>query len=191
MDAVHIISQILGILAFIMTVICYQFNTQKKILLMQLVCSLLFLANLILNGSYSGALMNVLGFCRCLVFYQRGKHKWADSPWVCVIFCVLAVVCGIVTYSSPVDILPAVGMIFTGISLYMTNPKLIRLFTLPSPPCWFVYHLTASGSVNIGGVLNEVFVTVSVIVAMIRYGDFKKNAAGVDTVPAEEVTKNA
>lgn len=174
MEPIQIISQIIGILAFILTVVCFQFNTQKKILFMQIICATLFMINLILNGSYAGALLNLHGICRCVVFYQRGRHKWADSPWVCVIFCILAVVCTLVVYKKPIDLLPMIGSVFTTISLYMTDPKKIRLFTLPSPPCWFVYHFFASGSINIGGVLNEIFVIISITVAMIRYGDFKK-----------------
>ncbi|MBQ8332906.1 MAG: YgjV family protein [Clostridia bacterium] len=165
------LSQIIGIAALCVTIICYQFNDQKKILIMQIIASVLFMTNLALRDAMAGALLNIHGICRALVFYQRGRRKWADSPLWAVFFSVLAIVCVAVTWQSPLDILPAVGTIFTTAAYYMTDPKWIRRLTLPSPPMWFVYHLS---SMNIGGVCNEIFVTVSIITAMIRY-DFRKD----------------
>lgn len=167
----EILSQIIGILALCVTIICYQFNDQKKILIMQIIASILFMTNLALRDAMAGALLNIHGICRALVFYQRGRRKWADSPLWAIFFSVLAVVCVIVTWKSPLDILPAVGTIFTTVAYYMTDAKWIRRLTLPSPPMWFVYHLSTG---NIGGVLNEIFVTVSILTAMFRY-DFRKN----------------
>ena len=165
-----LISQIIGILALCVTIICYQFNDQKKILIMQIIASVMFMAKLALRDAMAGALLNIHGICRALVFYQRGRHKWADSPLWAVFFSVLAVVCVAVTWKSPLDILPAVGTIFTTIAYYMTDAKWIRILTLPSPPMWFVYHLSSG---NIGGVLNEIFVIASILTAMFRY-DFRK-----------------
>ena len=168
----EIISQIIGILALCVTIICYQFNDQKKILIMQIIASVLFMTNLALRDAMAGALLNIHGICRALVFYQRGRYKWAESPLWAVFFSILAVVCVAVTWKSPLDILPAVGMIFTTVAYYLTDPKWIRRLTLPSPPMWFVYHLSSG---NIGGVLNEIFVIASIVTAMFRY-DFRKNS---------------
>ena len=76
----EIISQIIGILALCVTIICYQFNDQKKILIMQIIASVLFMTNLALRDAMAGALLNIHGICRALVFYQRGRYKWAESP---------------------------------------------------------------------------------------------------------------
>ncbi len=48
-----------------------------------------------------------------------------------------------------------------------------------SPPCWFTCHLPADGTPNVGGVLNEIFVLASILVAMFRY-DFKKTGKTED-----------
>lgn len=171
MEINEIIGQALGILALCLTIICFQFNSQKKILVMQIITSILFMTNLLLLGGFAGALLNIHGICRALVFYQRGRHKWADSPIWIVVFIILAGVCVAVTYNSPADILPFIGTVFTTFALSSTDPKIIRRLTLPSSPCWGIYHALQH---NIGGTLNEVFVCASIVVAMFRY-DFKKN----------------
>ena len=58
-------------------------------------------------------------------------------------------------------------------------PQKIRRFMLFSPPCWFTCHLPADGTPNVGGVLNEIFVLASILVAMFRY-DFKKTGKTED-----------
>lgn len=161
-----VLAQVFGILALCVSIACFQMNSQKKILVMQLISSMLFMANLALLGAMSGALLNLHGIARSLVYCCRGKYKWADSPAVVWVFSVLAAVCVAVTYKTPWDILPLVGTVFTTISFYCTDPAKIRLFTLPSPPCWFTYHMV-SGS--IGGMLNEIFVICSIGIAMFRY----------------------
>lgn len=162
----QIIAQVIGLLALCVTIVCYQFNSPKKILIAQLIASVLFTVNLALLGGMSGALLNIHGICRALTFSQRGRYRWADATLFWVIFyCIAAVVCVAFTYQSPVDLLPLAGQICTTIALSMTNARMIRICTLPSPPCWLTYHLFSG---NIGGILNEVFVIVSIVVGMFR-----------------------
>ena len=178
MNTVTVVGQILGILGLIGTVVCYQFNSRKKILLMQILCAVLFTLNLSCLGAWSGALLNIHGIARDCVFYQRGRRKWASSDLWVVLFCALAAVCVFVTWRSPLDLLPLIGTVFSTVSLSQAEARRIRLLTLPSPPCWFVYDM-ASGS--IGGCLNEIFVMTSIVIAMIRYGDFTvKRSEGHD-----------
>ncbi len=166
MTPIEIIAQILGIGALIVGIVCYQFNSRRKILIMQIIASTLFIVNLALLGGFSGALLNVHGIVRALVYDQRDRRRWADSFWWPVLFCVLAAVCVAVTWKSWVDLLPLIGTLFSTVSLWQRDPARIRLLTLPSPPCWFTYHLSTQ---SIGGMLTEVFVFCSILIAMIRY----------------------
>lgn len=179
-----IAGQVFGILGLIGTVICYQFNSRRKILFMQILCALVFTVNLSLLGAWSGALLNVLGIAKSCVFYQRGRRRWADSVWWIVLFCVLAAVCVMAAYRSPVDLVPLIGTCFTTAALAQKDARTIRILTLPSPPSWFVYNL-ANG--NLGGMANEIFVLTSLLVAMFRFDDFrlrmKKN--GENAQPGE------
>ncbi len=172
-SSLQIIGQGFGIFALIGTVICYQFNSRRRILLMQILCAVLFMLNLACLGAWAGALLNIHGIVRACVFYQKDRHSWAASEWWTVFFCALAVVCVVFTWRSPVDLLPLVGTVFTTLSLSRKAPRQIRFLTLPSPPCWFAYHLLNR---NAGGVLNEIFVLSSILIAMVRYGDFKRRA---------------
>lgn len=168
----ELLGQIIGMIALGTSIICYQFNSPRKILILQIVMSALFALNLALIGAFSGAAMNVLGICRALVFYQREKRKWARSPFWVGFFIAATVAITVFTFESWVDIFPLAGTIFTTIALSMTDAAKIRLWTLPSPPCWLTYNVLNG---NIGGILNEIFVISSIVVGMFRF-DRKKKA---------------
>ena len=120
----EIISQILGILALVCNIFCYQMKSPKKLLFWQITASVMWIMNLGIKG---------------------------------------AVV--ILTYTGIPDALALIGTLCTIYSFSAGDTAKTRLFTLPSPPCWFVYHLMQK---NLGGVLNEVFVFSSIIVDMLR-----------------------
>lgn len=162
----ELIAQILGLMALGANIICYQMNSRKKILTVQIIASVLFTLNLLFKGAFSGVLLNVHAIVRLLFYAQREKYKWMQSNWWVVFFCITAGLCVLVTYQSPVDIIALIGTFATVVSFSMSNPALVRLVTLPSPPCWFIYHFSQR---NIGGVLNELFVIGSIIVGAVRH----------------------
>ena len=175
-----IAAEIFGILALIVSIICYQLNTQKKILVAQMIAATMFIFNCFLLGAPAGAWLNVHGIIRALIFSQKGKRKWCGSRITLIILIIAAGLICLFTAETGsvkdiiVSILPFIGTVFTTISLSMTDAAKIRKLTLPSPPCWFIYHLAHT---NVGGCLNEIFVFCSIIVGWLRLdrkGDGKK-----------------
>lgn len=172
---IEIISQILGILALLCNIICYQMKAPKKLLFWQITASVIWVLNLGLKGAVAGVLLNIHAVVRLVVYYLANDHKWARSKVWVPVFMVSAAVLIIATYTSYVDILALIGTLFTIYSFSAGDTAKTRLFTLPSPPCWFIYHFSQR---NIGGVLNEVFVLGSIIVGMIRMDKMDKKDGG-------------
>ena len=162
----EIIAQIIGIIALGANIICYQMNSRKKILIMQMAASSLWVINLFLQGAFAGVLLNLHAVVRLLFYTHREKHRWMQSNLWILFFCVTAGLCVAVTYQSPVDIIALIGTLATVVSFSLSNPALVRLVTLPSPPCWLIYNIFHG---NIGGILNELFVIGSIIVGAIRH----------------------
>lgn len=162
----ELFAQILGLMALGANIVCYQLNSKKNILIVQIIASVLFTLNLFFKGAISGTILNIHAIIRLFFYTLKDKHEWARSKWWVVFFCVTAGICVWATYKSPIDIIALIGTIATVISFSMSDPAHVRLVTLPSPPCWFLYHLAAR---NIGGVLNEIFVLSSIIIGAVRY----------------------
>lgn len=170
----EIISQILGILALVCNIFCYQMKSPKKLLFWQITASVMWIMNLGIKGAVVGVLLNVHAVVRLTVYYFAENHKWARSKVWLPVFMISAAAIVILTYTGIPDALALIGTLCTIYSFSAGDTAKTRLFTLPSPPCWFVYHLMQK---NLGGVLNEVFVFSSIIVGMLRL-DRKKAEEG-------------
>lgn len=159
------IGQIIGFIAMFLCVMSYQAKSAHAIRLIQIVMSFFWVIHFILLGKYTGAVINGVGLVRTIIFFFRGK-KWADNIFWLYFFIAAFIVTGIITWESWLSLLCVVAMIFGTLSLYMTDPKLVRIFALGCCPLWLIYDAFAH---SYAGVLNEAVTIVSIIVALIRY----------------------
>lgn len=164
-----VLTQVIGVIAMIAFALSYQMKTQRNIVLFQLTGGAIFAVHYLMLGSLTGFCLNLVGAMRCAVYSQRGK-KWADSVIWVIFFGLLAVGVSFVTRETFWDYLPAMAMVLSGVALYITNVKMIRILSLLVSPMWLVYSVVQS---SLGSFLNEIFTLTSVIVAMIRL-DFRK-----------------
>lgn len=161
----ELIAQFIGVIAMTLGIIAYQWNNRKKILFMQLISSIFWSLQFLVLGAYTGMILNVIGVLRCIVFAYKDKRWAANKIWVAV-FVVASLVSGISTWENAWSLLPVMGMVMSTFSSWMTNPKILRRLSLPGSVCWFIYNIPSHAYV---GALNEIFVTSSIIIAMIRY----------------------
>ena len=163
-------AQLLGILGFILSIISFQQNTQKKIVLFQFLANVSFCVHFYMIGAYTGSILNGIGIVRSFIYYHKDK-KWAASDWWIVLFSLVFVITGILTWEGILSLLPTTGMILTSISFGIKNPKLVRRVAFPSSPLWLIYNLFKG---SYGGVLTECFTMCSIFVAMLRFDRNKK-----------------
>ncbi len=169
MDKLNLIAQIIGFGGTALTIIAYQQNKRKNILLCTVISASLFTVHFILLGAYTGAIMNFFAGLRSLVFMNNTK-KWAKSKiWVAVFMIIYTVAC-IATWDKWYSVLPLIAMLLTTVSNWLQSEKKIRFLTFPNSPCWLIYNIL-NGSV--AGIITEIFVMSSLIIAIIRF-DLRK-----------------
>jgi hypothetical protein len=74
---------------------------------------------------------------------------------------------GISTFRSPINILPIAASSFVTISLWLDNPRLTKLISLPVCAAFFVYDLSISSYV---GMVNESISIFSIALSFIKEG---------------------
>ncbi len=168
-----IIAQTLGIFGFILSIISFQQNTHRRIVLMQLLANICFMSHYFLLGpdTYTASLLNAIGAARSLVYCFKEK-KWASSNLWIVGFSILCVIVSIFTWVSPLSILPTVAMVLTTVAFGIKSPKLVRLVAFPSSPLWLIYNLINS---SLGGALTEIFNMISIFIGFLRFDRKKKS----------------
>lgn len=164
------IAQLLGILGFLLSIISFQQNTQKRIVFVQFLANISFTIHFYLIGAYTGSILNGIAIVRSFVYCFKDK-KWASSNVWIVIFSLAFVVAGIYTWEGPLSILPTTAMVLSSVSFGIKNPKLVRRIYFPCSPMWLIYNIVGG---SIGGVLTECFAMISIIIGMLRFDRKKK-----------------
>ena len=171
-------AQAVGVLGLAMNFLSYQQNTNRRIVGFQIFGALFWTGHFIMlgaviDGAYTGAVMNIIGLLRnCVFFLRRGDNKpnWASHVAWLYIFCALYVVTGILTYDSLVSLLPIAAMIFGTVALFVMNPKMTRRLALACSVGWFSYDVLVF---SVAGLVSEIFTLSSIIIAMVKF-DFRK-----------------
>lgn len=165
------IGQIVGFAAMAIIVASYQQKSHKNILTFQMVSGLLFTVHYLLLGAYTGAIMNLLGAFRSLVYSNRSK-KWASSKIWPVIFSIAFFISGILTWDNIFSLFPLIAMLMSSVVLWIEKPKVNRIFSLPTSTCWLIYNIK---TLSYPGIITEIFVLSSIIIGILRLDIKKKN----------------
>lgn len=168
------IAQAVGIVAMAFHIFSYQQKKAGGIIACQLFGALFFSVSYFMLGAYLGAILNIVGVARALLFLKRDKFHTDNIPWL-VFFCTLYVGAYILNFTlfgqEPVfknlviECLPVIGMVSTNLAFRFDSAKVIRRFGLVSSCTWLIYNIIA---VAIGAILCEVFSIASIFIAMAR-----------------------
>lgn len=169
MEPRFIIAQIVGFVAMAIGIVSFQFNSRKKILVIQVVMAMVWVLHFLILGVKTGMVLNIFGGLRFFV-YSFKNEKWKKAWFVPVIFSLIFIACGILTYESWISLLPMTAMVIASFAMWMDNTKYLRYLNLPSSFLWLVYDFCSR---SVAGSCNEAFCIISIIVAMFRF-DRKK-----------------
>lgn len=126
-------------------------------------------------GSVTGAVLNLIGIVRCLVFVNKDRLK-ADRPIWLFLFVMLFIGSYVLTFTVfgkelsvfnlIVELLPVIGMTLTTISFQKKDARSVRIFGFFNSPLWLVYDII---NLSIGGICCEVIGLISIIVGYVRF----------------------
>lgn len=161
-----ILIQVIGFIGLLFFVISFQQKNRNSILVFMVFGQAVFLLHFILLGAWTAAGMNMVGIARTMVFRFREEKKWANWRFWPPVFILLFVTAGLFARESWIGILPVVAMSIETTGLWMKNLKILRIINLFPHPFWFTYNLIKG---SWAGVVCEIFVLASIIVAIVRY----------------------
>lgn len=164
-------AHVLGTLAVVTFLLCFQFKKRKNIIVMNLVSRTLYILQYILLGAFEGAVLDFTGFV--LSFFARYKEKEFFKKYFRVIIVVvnlLLLAIGIYMYDNIFSLFAVAGIIFEITALWLTEEKNIRILSLVSAPCWLVYNFINGAY---GSVVGNILAVISITIAMLRF-DYNK-----------------
>ncbi len=159
-----ILVQGLGVLGILSSVISFQCRTHGKIMLFRNGNEFLFAIQYLLLGAYTGMTMNIIGCVRNQLFAAQVK-KGKSTRKTQIIFCLIFIAGGLVSWSGYKTILIIVSKILSTIAYGLENTKILRIIILFTSTSWLIYNFSVG---SIAGMACEVFTLCSILVALFR-----------------------
>ncbi len=164
--------RLLGLLGLVLSIIPFQFNKHKNIVLCKMFSCLSFSAQYFLIGpiAYAAGWMDLISAFRNFLYYKFVEKKLPTAP-IMVVFSLLVLYIGITAWEGWVTLLAVIPKLITSVSYGIRNEKLLRYITMPSCLFWIAYNCIVG---NYEAAVSDFLTWVSIIVAIIRYRDKAK-----------------
>ena len=169
-----VIPQIIGLLAVATFLLSFQQKKRNNIILLNFISRCLYILQYILLGAFTGAIFDILAAFSSA--FAGKKHtdfiKRHIKPIVIIINFGIIIAGLIIAFlnRSFLDLFALAGVLLEINALWLTKEKAIRLLSLFSAPFWFTYNFL---SCAYGSSLGNIFTILSILIAMIRYKNFK------------------
>ena len=170
----RLLVDLVGYAAILFSILSFQQRTQTKIAIFQGASNLFWLTHMFLLGATAGALLNLVGLLRGILFAFREKHAWARRKiWYAILLLLIA---GVTAFSwirgdGPKALLPALAMAVTTFSLSLRDPAKVRTWSSLSSPLWIAYSILAG---SLPSIMAELFNLTSIFVGKLRLDRKKK-----------------
>ena len=163
--AVWMIGQGFGILAIILGFVSYQMHTQRQVLFMQTMVASVFCIHYGMIGAYTALAMNAVCIVRNIVYDYRAR-KGIRSNLIPIIFVVIQVLIGILTWEAWYSIFVLLGIGINTYCMSFYNPQSVRKSILITCPLVLTYDVLAW---SLGGMIYESIAWISAGLGIIRY----------------------
>lgn len=165
-----LLAQLIGSVGTIIMIIGMQQKTYDRIVLSKILNSFFSSVHYFFLGGYTGMLIN---FASCFangVYWYRNKRQKSNLVFQ-ILFCVLFVSLGMLSWHGWISIFVIIAKVLSSVALGIKNTRVIRILNLISNPSWLVYNIFMG---SIPGMVGDSLITLSVLIAIIRYDILKK-----------------
>ena len=165
-DLVFLIAQFFGIIAIIFNKAIVHFNTKEKMLITMIISNLAVALQFFLLNAITGGIVSLINVFRCIVLYLFKKYDKKPSILVLVIFEVIVIISGIISWQNIWSILPIIATLTYTYAIWQDDVLKIKYVSLLVGLEWAIYSIIVRAY---AGFIQEVMQVISSIVAVARY----------------------
>lgn len=174
--AEYIVSQCFFAFGFLFSFMYNFFKVSRKtILYCGVIFNLASAIGFVLLHAWTGALMNILGALLNFIYIYKNKNKFFSLPIIPIIFEILFILGGIFTWQSWLSILPIVGNLIYGVSLWLENEYYIKALNLVVNILYLVYECFLFSYVAVIGTSISILMGLAFLIWGEKYNNFLKN----------------
>ena len=173
-----IASQIIGLIATVLSIIAGQVNNKKTILTLELILNSMCALAALLVGGVNGAIVCIIASVAAVVLYYFDKKDMKTPTWFYICAFTAFLISGIITFmllpeKHWYDILPIPASMLFVLGISAKKPTYYRIYFVFNSSLWIVYNFMITAYTSI---LTQAFLLVSLIIGIIRLDILKKDA---------------
>lgn len=174
----QILIRILGLMGLVLSIIPFQFNKHKYIVLCKMGSCLSFALQYFLIGpvAHTAAWLDMLSAFRNFLYYKLVDKKISTLP-VVIMFSVVILLIGFSSWQGAITLIAIIPKLITTVSYGIKNETILRLVTFPSCLFWIAYNLIVG---NYEAAISDFLTFMSILIAIYRY-DIKKIGKKLDS----------
>ena len=161
----YVAAQILGFIAFLVSLYAYQKVNKKDILLCMVISNIINLVHYLILGAYSGCITKVIAIFRDIFIVLKEKNKRLSSVLFLIIFILIYIGVSIYTFTNILSLFPLVAAIIYIIPTWLGNSKTVKKTALFCYILCLIYNIYVS---SIAGVIANIVSIVSIIIGLKR-----------------------
>ena len=153
-----------------------------KIIIFSTIASCCWFTYFVLQGDFTSAISNMLLIIQGLIFYQRGKHKWANGIGWLFVFLTAQAVFGIITFKTALDLFPIFGGSLCTIEYFVMKEKRYRIIMIFAMTLWLLNSITKG---YVLATINDACCVASAIISLIRYSIIDKKEKPIENADGQ------
>ena len=158
------VAQVFGLGAMISMFLQYQQRKRTGIIACKLSADVFWVSHYLCLGAFSGIIPPFVGIFREFVFINRKTKKWASLIIWPFVFVAINWGLGLLTFKGLIDVLLILASSAVTISLWIDNPRLTKLISLPVALTFMIYDISIGSYI---GAFNESIAITSIIISFI------------------------
>ena len=162
---IYIVAQIIGLIAFVVSLIAYHKKDKKTILNNMITSNILNLIHYLLLGAFSGCITKLLAIFRDYFIILKEKNKKLSNSVYLIVFILLYIIATIFTYNDILSILPLVAAIIYIIFIWNGNEVIIKKIAFFCYFLWLIYNIFV---LSIAGIVSNIISIISTLIAIIN-----------------------
>jgi len=169
MNILYLISQIVGSISFVISLIAYHKNKKEKIFKTMILANLLDIIHYLLLSAYSGCITKVIALARNEIIILKEKHKNFNNLLVLIILLATYLISGILTYKNIFSIFPILAAMIYLYFVWHGDELIVKKAAFYCYFLWLTYNIFVF---SIAGIISNI---VSIISTFIAIYNEKKN----------------
>jgi hypothetical protein len=158
--------QLIGVVAWFFIFISFYRKNTDKILIFQVIASILYCFHYYFLDAYSGLLMCALSAVFDFAYYKTDKDKY-----LYLVSIPLRIICGLLFYKSIIDILPIIASLLDGYIL-TKEKRVVVIGGIIYYSLWIVYNIFVA---SYSGVVTDLILVISnLFIVLFNFNIFAK-----------------